>query len=147
MFNKSKNRNNQDSATPVQQISGGSSNSIVAGTTIVGDITANNDIRIDGMLEGTLDCQGRVIVGPTGSIHGKITCTNAVIEGKFKGNLIVKEQLSVKDSAEISGDIKTDKLIVQSGAVFNVSCNMGGQIIKSFEVQDKEEQAPLSFSK
>lgn len=103
------------------------SNSIVEGTIINGNITAPNDIRIDGELIGKLDCKGRVIIGPQGKIEGEINCINAIIEGTFSGNINVKELLSIKETGIITGDIITDKLMVQTGAVFNVSCSMGGQ--------------------
>lgn len=107
------------------------SNSIVEGTTINGTISAPNDIRIDGVLVGKLDCKGRVIIGPQGKIEGDIICINAIIEGSFTGNIQVKELLSVKETGVINGDIVTDKLLVQTGAIFNVSCSMGGQKLKS----------------
>lgn len=104
-------------------------NALVAGTKLDGKINSINDFRIDGTLIGTLECKGKVIIGPQGIVDGEIICTNALIEGKFDGNLKVKELLSVKDSAKITGEIVTDKLLVQSGAVFNVQCQMGGQTI------------------
>ena len=100
-------------------------NSIVQGTSMVGDIRAESDIRIDGSLKGTLHCSAKVIIGPSGKIEGEVVCQNAMIEGKYKGTLQVKELLFVKETAEINGNIVTGKIIVQSGAVFNVSCQMG----------------------
>ena len=111
--------------------SSNSINALVAGTTIEGKVKADNDFRIDGVLIGTLECKGKVIIGITGAVDGDISCANALIEGKFDGNLRVKELLSVKDSAKITGEIVTDKLLVQSGAVFNVKCQMGGQTISN----------------
>ena len=105
-------------------------NSIVQGTEVEGKLSAENDIRIDGSIKGSLSCKGKVIIGPSGSVEGDITCHNAVIEGIFEGILDVKETLNVRETATISGEINTDKLIVQSGAVFNVSCKMGGKEIK-----------------
>lgn len=128
--NKSNAENNNVTAAP--SASGGS-NSIVGGTNVEGTIIANSDIRIDGTLRGTLDCQGRVIIGASGHVDGTITCINAVIEGRFDGKLKVTEILNVKETAIINGDITTDKLLVQNGAVFNVTCAMGGQRIESFE--------------
>ena len=129
---KSKEKN---SGTSTPSITGGtgSSNSLVTGTSIEGTIIANSDIRIDGSLKGSLDCKGRVIIGPDGSVDGEITCENAVIEGKFSGKLKVKDLLNVRESANIQGNVETDKLLVQPGAVYNVSCSMGGQTIKAFE--------------
>jgi len=116
------------------------SNSIVEGTIINGNITAPNDIRIDGELIGKLDCKGRVIIGPQGKIEGEINCINAIIEGTFSGNINVKELLSIKETGIITGDIITDKLMVQTGAVFNVSCSMGGQKLKSLVQKDQVQK-------
>ena len=105
----------------------GASNSLVQGTHVEGKINAENDIRIDGSLNGTLICKGKVIIGPKGKVEGDITCQQAVIEGTFMGNLKVNELLNVRESAKITGEIVTDKLLVQAGAIFNVTCSMGGQ--------------------
>ena len=112
------------------------SNSIVEGTQINGNISATNDIRIDGTLIGKLECKGRVIVGPQGKIEGDVKCVNAIIEGAFTGNIEVNELLTVKETATINGDIITDKLMVHTGAVFNVICSMGGQKLKSLVQKD-----------
>ena len=106
------------------------SNSIVEGTNIIGDIIAGNDIRIDGSLVGKLDCKGRVILGPQGRIEGYISCVNAIIEGNFQGTLIVKDLLTVKETGVINGEVNCDKLFIQTGAVFNTTCTMGGQKLK-----------------
>ncbi len=115
-------------STPVKSISSiaGSSalNSVVSGTRIEGKITCDNDIRIDGNLKGSLICHSKVIIGPSGVVDGDIECENAVIEGHFSGILTVRDSLQVKETANIKGDINTDKLVVHAGAVFNVSCLM-----------------------
>ena len=100
-------------------------NSIGEGTFVEGTINADSDIRIDGEIKGNLSCKGKLILGERGKIVGDIECTNALIEGEIRGKIVVKELLQVKDSAIIDGDISTDKLNVDSGAVFNVNCNMG----------------------
>ena len=99
----------------------GSLNTLVKGTNIKGDIKAESDIRVDGKIEGILTCNAKVIIGQTGVVEGEITCVNAVIEGRFDGNLVVKETLSLKETAIINGDASYDKLIVQQGAVINAA--------------------------
>lgn len=106
-------------------------NTIVAGTSIQGDITSENDIRIDGTLVGNLNCQAKVIIGPQGKITGEIHCINAVIEGKFEGILTAKELLSVKEAATVNGTVNINKLSVHSGASFNVDCKMGNASLMS----------------
>ena len=97
-----------------------------AATTSVaeGTITSENDIRVDGIIKGSLICKAKVIVGPTGFIEGEVKCQNAMIEGKISGKLRVAELLSIKETAEVVGDVTTGKLLVQPGAVFNVTCYM-----------------------
>ncbi len=120
-----------------QIASSASVNTLVQGTKVVGDIVAESDIRIDGQLEGNLKCSAKVIIGSTGHVKGDVQCANAIIEGGFEGKLRVQEVLNVKESAKVIGDIKTDKLIVHSGAVFNVTCAMGaGQSGKSSSAID-----------
>ena len=62
-------------------------NALAKGTVVEGSIRCDNDLRIDGTIKGKLICQAKVIIGPTGAVEGEIQCQNAVIEGRFKGNL------------------------------------------------------------
>ena len=110
-------------------VSGGSHalNSIVQGTVVEGSVNSKSDFRVDGTIKGKLFCDAKVIIGPTGLVEGEIRCKNAMIEGSFEGILNVSELLNIRESAKVSGDVTTDKLIVQSGAVVNGNCNMGGE--------------------
>lgn len=103
-------------------------NVIAKNTTIVGDIKSDGDFRIDGALNGTLTTNGRVIIGAEGSIKGKVEATNADIEGMFSGNLLVSNTLTVKATANISGEVIIGKLSVEPGASFNATCAMKGAI-------------------
>jgi cytoskeletal protein CcmA (bactofilin family) len=99
-------------------------NSLVRGTVTEGNVIAENDIRVDGIIKGNLRCAARVIIGPSGFVDGEINCQNAMIEGKFNGILRVVELLNVKETADITGDVTTGKLTISAGAMFNVTCNM-----------------------
>ncbi len=116
-------------------------NVIAKNTSIIGDIKSEGDFRIDGTLEGTLKTLGRVIIGVDGLIKGNVESTNADIEGKFSGQLIVSKTLSVKTTAHISGDVVIGKLSVEPGATFNATCSMKGAIK---ELNNKNEQQKLS---
>ena len=125
MFGSSKNDAAKTAAAANTPNTGNSFNSLVNGTHIEGNVTSEKDIRIDGRIKGNLYCDAKVVIGPTGAIEGEIRCVNAVIEGTFQGKLHVQELLNVRETADIRGDVHTGKLIVQSGAVFNVKCSMG----------------------
>ncbi|UTD15634.1 polymer-forming cytoskeletal protein [Tenacibaculum mesophilum] len=103
-------------------------NIIGKNTKIIGEIISEGDFRIDGILEGTIETKGRVIIGNTGLIKGKVECTNADIEGEFSGELFVSNTLTVKSSANINGDVIIGKLSVEPGAEFNATCAMKGAV-------------------
>lgn len=115
--------NGNKSAAPTP----GGANLLAKGTTVEGSIVCDGDIRIDGVLRGSLDCKAKVVIGPTGIVDGDIICQNALIEGKFDGKLNCKEMLSLRGTANVTGDVNTQKLVVEAGAMFNVSCKMGAK--------------------
>lgn len=127
MFSNNKTNNSPNGNREIQPGTG--INTLGSGTRIKGDINADSDIRLDGELDGNLKCAGKVILGPMGKIKGEVDCFNAVIEGLVTGTLRVKELLQVKETAQINGEINTQKLMVQPGAIFNVRCQMNGQTI------------------
>ncbi|MBW6491677.1 MAG: polymer-forming cytoskeletal protein [Lentimicrobium sp.] len=101
-----------------------SANLIQAGTSIIGNIESNGNIRIDGNLKGTINTGGKVILGTSGSVEGDIICFNADIEGNVKGTIKVKELLTLKSMALVTGEIFTDKLAIEPGARFTGTCRM-----------------------
>ncbi len=106
----------------------GMPNHINSDTVIEGSIKARGNLRIDGKLTGSLECQGRVVIGASGVIEGDIRCENAEIEGSIKANVTVSELLSLKSTAKVQGDIVTKKLAIEPGATFTGSCSMGGVV-------------------
>ena len=126
MFGNSKKEENKSKGSAIMpSATSHSLNSLVSGTTVEGTVNSESDIRIDGTIKGKLICKAKVIIGPSGFVQGEIRCENAVIEGSFDGHLFVSQLLNIRESAKIKGEVQTDKLIVQSGAIFNVSCQMG----------------------
>lgn len=109
-----------------QQSAGGTLyNALTAGSKIIGTIIADSDIRIDGSVEGTLNCVGKVVIGESGHFKGDITCQNAEIMGHVDGTIKVKQTLAMRAKSNLKGEITTQTLIVEPNAVFNGTCSMG----------------------
>ena len=102
----------------------GKTNRIVEGTIINGDIISQADFRLDGSLIGNFQSEGKIVIGPAGSVIGDIVCKNADIEGKFEGKIEVVETLNVKAKAIIQGEVIVGKLSVEPGADFSATCIM-----------------------
>ena len=97
---------------------------ISSGTVIKGEITSQNDIRIDGKFEGKVISKGKVFVGEKAVIKGDIICQNVDFAGTMTGNFYVKDTLALKDNCKVDGDLHVRRLQVELNAVFNGKCVM-----------------------
>lgn len=104
--------------------SGIAHNIMGAGTKVVGNIYTTEDFRIDGELEGNIDCKGKVVMGPNGKVIGSISCGSADLMGQVDGNIEVHGILSLRSSFVLNGDVLTERLEIEPGALFNGSCKM-----------------------
>ena len=121
MFNqKSKSDGSSESSTSTP----GGASLIAAGTTLKGDITSNGDIRIDGTLQGNMQCSAKVIIGANGVVEGDISGQQADIMGKVNGTIKVKELLQLKGGSVVSGNLHAGKLQIEPSANFNGQCHM-----------------------
>ena len=119
MFNLfSKNMGNQN------QQSGTMYNAITSGSKIIGTIIADGDIRIDGTVEGEMQCAGKVVIGEKGLVKGTVTCQNSEIMGTLDGKIINSQTLALRASGKIKGEVQTQTLIVEPNAQFNGTCAM-----------------------
>ncbi|MFA9213260.1 MAG: polymer-forming cytoskeletal protein [Candidatus Methylacidiphilales bacterium] len=100
-------------------------NIINAGTSIVGDISSEGDLRIDGLVKGNITVKSKLVLGASSKVEGNVKATNCDVQGTVNGNIIIEELLSVKATAKIIGDITSQKLIIESGAEFNGHSKMG----------------------
>ncbi len=115
-----KSRTNGESTSTVINIIGN-------GTEITGDLVAKGDIRIDGKLKGNLTTQSKLIVGETGYIEGEIKAKVSDISGKIKGKLSTSDLVILRETSDFNGELTTDKLIIEEGAVFNGTVSMKTQ--------------------
>ncbi|GIV33663.1 MAG: hypothetical protein KatS3mg031_1198 [Chitinophagales bacterium] len=126
--------NNKKTEIPPKTSLGGQTNQFSEGTIIEGGIKSTNDIRLDGVVHGNIQSSAKVVIGQNGRVEGELRCQNADISGAVKGKIEVKEVLFLKATAEIEGDIITNKLVVEAGARFNGSCTMGN----TYQMHDEQ---------
>jgi cytoskeletal protein CcmA (bactofilin family) len=110
------------------------------GTSIVGEVNSDSNIRIDGKVKGTVSARGRVIIGQSGVIEGEVICQSSDIEGTLVGKINCQDLLSLKATAKLQGDINTKKLAIEPGAVFTGNCSMAGGVVK--EMSPSAQTAP-----
>ena len=116
---------------------------IESSTKIVGDIVSKADFRIDGVVEGNITTTGKVVVGKSGKISGKLNCSNADVSGSISGHIQISETLSLMSESYIQGDITTAKLSVEEGAQVDATIVMKtGKQLKAVESESTNDKKP-----
>lgn len=127
-------------AKQYSEMENGPINSITKGTTIKGNISANGDFRMDGVLQGNITLNGKLVIGESGLVTGNVVCQNANILGTVVGNVTVQELLSLHASANVKGDIIINKLSIEPGATFTGSCRMLDEVRKESHSEQAQEK-------
>ena len=90
-----------------------------AGLQIKGHITGNEDLQIDGKVDGPISLRGhQLTVGSTAQLNSEIHASEVVVYGKVVGNLHARQRVDVKTDGSIIGDISTARISIEDGAHF-----------------------------
>lgn len=120
MFSKSKTGRESVSATP-----GSRTISIVSGSAVIkGEISIEDDLRIDGNVDGDIHSEGKVVIGPEGTVKGKITGKAVEVNGKIFGDVTVSDIVVLRASCYYEGHIIARNIEIEPGAKFFGNCQM-----------------------
>lgn len=90
-----------------------------SGLEIKGKITGEEDLQIDGKVEGSISLPGqRLTVGRTGRVNSEITAREVIVYGDISGNLLAQDRVEIKKDASVVGDIRTARISIEDGAHF-----------------------------
>lgn len=115
---------------------------------IEGDFTSEDNIEVEGQVNGTLKTSQDLSVGKEAKIKAEVEAANIFVAGEIKGNIFVKDKVELASTAKISGDITTNIISIESGAVVNGKC-LSGQTDNMAKPEKKngkrkEEVSPLT---
>jgi cytoskeletal protein CcmA (bactofilin family) len=111
--------------------------SIGPSVSIKGEIRAKEELYIDGDVEGLVESQHKITVGPSGKVRANIQAREVVIQGQVHGNVHAAERLTIRKSATLVGDIRTAGIVIEDGAYFKGSID----ILRSETGKAKESQS------
>jgi cytoskeletal protein CcmA (bactofilin family) len=107
---------------------------------VKGEISGNEDLVIDGAVEGLVQLdERRLTVGATAKVTADIIAREVVVYGTVKGNLRAKDRIEIKKDGSVVGDLTTSRISIEDGAYFKGSI----EIDKSPE----KESAHSAFAK
>jgi len=103
---------------------------------IKGEITGNEDLQIDGSVEGLVQLEDRkLIVGASARVTADIIAREVTVYGNVKGNLRARDRIEIKKDGSVVGDLTTARIMIEDGAYFkgSIEIDKGGDAASSEE--------------
>ena len=123
MWNKSREAQVPPSASapqPPPLHDSGSSRPTVFGKSmkIVGEVSSDEELQLDGDLDGKLTLENRLTIGPASTVKANIKAKEVVVFGTVHGNVEAENRITLRTGANLVGDIKTAGIVIEDGAYF-----------------------------
>jgi cytoskeletal protein CcmA (bactofilin family) len=92
---------------------------------IHGELTGNEDLYLDGEIEGTIDLRDhKLVIGPNGKIKATISARDVALHGRVEGNVSASERVELKKGCTLIGDVSTQRIVIEDGAYFKGSIDI-----------------------
>ena len=106
--------------------------SISQGIRIKGEVTGTEDLFVDGFVEGKLNLTANccLTVGPNGNVKADLVAREIIVRGKVEGKVTARDRLLIGSTGEISGEVQTDRLAIEDGALLRGKVEAGKQVNK-----------------
>jgi len=109
--------------------------------TIKGDLSGDEDLVIEGTVEGKIDLpNNQLTIGSNGNVRADVAAKSVVVVGRVAGNVSGTERVEIEATGSVEGDVRAPRLVVQEGAVLNGSVEMG-------PVKSAEKPAPQPIAR
>ena len=93
-------------------------------TSIKGEISGDEDIVVEGVVEGSIRVSREVRVAPTGSVRANVEARSIVVSGEMVGDCAATGRVEIQATGRLSGNIKAPRIVIAEGAVFRGTSDM-----------------------
>jgi len=92
---------------------------------IIGDVYSEEDLYIDGEVQGTLDVKdSKVTIGPNGKAKSDVRAREVLIQGQVQGNVEATQKITIRKDGSLVGNIKTAGIVIDDDAYFKGSIDI-----------------------
>jgi len=108
-----------------------------------GDLVADEDLVIQGQIEGSVLHTRSLTIGPQGLVRGDIRARRIIVEGLVEGNLYALERASLRPGATVRGDIFAAEVVINDGACLNGRVDMdNAPVVPTIKVPPSDSTRP-----
>ena len=98
---------------------------LAKGDAIEGTLRAATSVHVDGRIDGNVEAEGTVSIGPEGAVHGEVHASDVAVAGRVEGRIVARGPLHLLASGVLEGDAAFQTIQVDRGGV--VRGHMGGE--------------------
>ncbi|MFQ5828175.1 MAG: polymer-forming cytoskeletal protein [Candidatus Methylomirabilia bacterium] len=99
-----------------------------------GKLEVADSIQIECEIGGELNVGRKLVIGEKGVVHANVQTVDAVVHGQYEGDMVATGNVEIMATGRVSGNIKTDSLVIAKGGFFN------GNVIK---IRESEQKPPV----
>lgn len=89
---------------------------IGSGSRVVGDLISDEDVLLEGQIEGKVRGERSVTIGAGGDLEGDVAAKSVVVGGKVRGQIVATERAELASTAVVHGSVQAPKIIIAEGA-------------------------------
>lgn len=92
---------------------------------VKGELSGNEDMTIEGRIEGKVDLHQHVLtIGPNAKLNAQIAAKTVVVIGEVKGNITASDKITIREQGSVDGDVSAPRVAIAEGAHFRGSIDM-----------------------
>jgi len=95
------------------------------GMKVVGDVSSDGTIRVEGRVDGSITAAKSVVVGKDGTVKGDISTQDAIIAGKVNGSVQAESRIELQATCKVQGDIRSRRVKLDEGGQVDGQLHMG----------------------
>jgi cytoskeletal protein CcmA (bactofilin family) len=116
---------------------------IGASIKVKGNFHGQGNIIIEGTLEGSLKTDASIFIGEKARVIASVEARDLIVNGEIKGNVNIKNYLSLGSTAKINGDVQYGELSIEKGAAINGQLLSTGPQTKKMTEKEEERENKL----
>lgn len=94
------------------------------GTVIEGHVNSQGTIRVEGGVNGRVDCDDTIVVHESGQVRADLIAGQVIISGTVEGNVFAHERLEIANAGKVVGNITSPRISIAEGVIFEGQCTM-----------------------
>jgi len=102
----------------------GSACVIGAQTRIKGELTGDEDVVVEGRVDGEIRIQRDLRIAPGGVVRAGVAARSVVVSGELQGDCSAEQRVEIQSSGKLVGNIKAPRIVIAEGAVFRGNSDM-----------------------